>query len=360
MEEKLSLQHLLPEEVISYLLNLCMSPVDLCRLSEVSLFFYRLSGSDSLWFLKCRERWEDKQNHSLTPEWSRELWQSKKKWKFIYFQAEKDALQCEINMDILCDNVWDFKFVGETDERIEYRIFCRDYKYPLSRVGSLTWGFAYNSAGLLGVQLEDFAVLCPERTSDWGWKLSNGHFVLKSIEKDPDVVTPEKMAERNRRRMVPIIFRLVGHTFIIHAALDTDNPTEEQKQEIVNRVLAQLLLRGNLHTMLRRYYRNQDFMAEIQNEMIPDEEERLREGGDPVPNNEIVDRENEDLHEPLLSQNPPEDFSIPLEDFNIPLEESMDQTQSSDDDNNDIKISETEFKKETDTTTENEKSSIQN
>jgi len=237
----------------------------------------------------------------------------------IFFEAEKDAVKCDINMDILCDNVWDFKFVGETDERIEYRIFCRDFKYPLSRVGTLSWGFAYNSSGVLGVQLEDFSVLSPERTSNWGWKLSNGHFILKSIEKDPEINTPEKMAEHNRRRMIPIIFRLVGHTFIIHAALDTDNPTEEQKQEIVNRVVAQLLLRGNLHRMLRRYYRNQDFMAQLQNEMNLDDDNIGRE--DQAVPNQVQDPIHDD-QEPLLRNQV-------NEDLNLDIPEHMDQTDSS-------------------------------
>jgi len=311
------MEEILPQEVIEYIL-FPLSVVDLCRLCEVSQFWYRMAGSDGLWFKKCRDHWIDKQNHILTPEWARELWTSKKRWKFIYFQAEKDAVKCDIDMDILCDNVWDFKFVGETDERIEYRIFSRDFKYPLSRVGTLSWGFSYNSSGVLGVQLEDFAVLSPERTSNWGWKLSNGHFTLKSIQKDPEVNTIEKMAERNRRRMVPIIFRLVGHTFIIHAALDTDNPTEEQKQEIVNRVVAQLLLRGNLHRMLRRYYRNQDYMAQLQNEMNVDEE--LQREEDPeLPHNH--NHPEDDDQEPLLRQT---NDDLPLE-----IGDHMDQTESS-------------------------------
>jgi len=316
------MEQILPEEVIEDII-IHLSHVDLCRLSEVSLFWYRIAVSDSIWFKKCRENWLDKQNHKLTPEWAKKLWETKRLWKLIFFEAEKEAVKCDITMDILCHNVWDFKFVGETDERIEYRIFCRDFKYPLSRVGTLSWGFAYNSSGVLGVQLEDFAVLSPERTPNWGWKLFNGHFILRSIEKDPEINTPEKMAELNRRRMVPIIFRLVGHTFIIHAALDTDNPTEEQKQEIVNRVVAQLLLRGNLHRMLRRYYRNQDFMAQLQNEMNVDDEN----GGDnredrEVPNNLIgPDTIQHEDQEPLLRNQANEDLNLDIE--------HMDQTDSS-------------------------------
>jgi len=168
--------------------------------------------------------------------------------------------------------------------------------------------------------------LLPERTPNWGWKLSNGHFVLKSIEKDPEVNTLEKMAERNRRRMVPIIFRLVGHTFIIHAALDTDNPTEEQKQEIVNRVVAQLLLRGNLHRMLRRYSRNQDFMAQLQNEMMVDEEV----------NRDDQEEEEEVIPQELNPQNDDQELLLrnhPHEELNL---DRMEQTESSSSDEDEL------------------------
>jgi len=50
------------------------------------------------------------------------------------------------------------------------------------------------------------------------------------------------MSEINRKRfayppitLAPIIFRLGSHTYIVHAALENENPTE-QRQVIVNRV----------------------------------------------------------------------------------------------------------------------------
>jgi len=262
----MELSHL-PEEVLCFMLHqlpLC----DLCTLGESSLFWYRITGDDLLWMIKCRDKWCDKQNQAFTRQRADELWASQKKWKLIYFQAEKESVNQQIDMEILCNNVWDFKFVGESDPRTEYRVFGRDFKYPLSRMGNLSWCFAACKDGHLGVQLEEFAVMRPERTPDWGWKLSNGQFILKSLQRDPNMDSIEKMAESNRQRfayppirMVPIIFRLAGHTFIIHAALENDYPTEEQKQEIVTRVVTHLLLRGNLQRMLRRHYRNRGLLG---------------------------------------------------------------------------------------------------
>jgi len=90
--------------------------------------------------------------------------------------------------------------------------------------------------------LEEFGVLCPERTPNWGWKLSNGMFQLSSLDHCHKAHTTEKMSEINQKRfasplvgMAPLIFRLAGHTYIIHSAEENENPTEEQRQLIINR-----------------------------------------------------------------------------------------------------------------------------
>jgi len=108
-------------------------------------------------------------------------------------------------------------------------------------VGPLGWCFVPCKDGRLGVKLDEFGVLYPERTPNWGWKLSSGMFQLTSLEHDHKVHTPEKMSEINQKRfdfpprtIAPIIFRLAGHTYVIHAALE--NPTEEQRQVIINRI----------------------------------------------------------------------------------------------------------------------------
>jgi len=171
----------LPDEVkLEIFTFLNQSTLLVC--SEVCTEWKALADDDALWIEHCRNKWADKQNHSLTHIREKRLRAPGRSWKRLYYEAEKDARRSFINKDELCSHKWKFTFQGfHWRSAMMYPVFREDYKFIMDD-SVLDWRFTGDSR----VQVEEYPPLTASRTADWGWRMENHYVVFTSI---PDYAT---------------------------------------------------------------------------------------------------------------------------------------------------------------------------